>query len=87
MVGRRAARLCVPAVGEHSRVSWRQGKNTLRTSEYAQLGKFSAVQTKKSKRHSEERFSNLREAFKKEMQQMSESTKRLTTKGTKTQYL
>lgn len=45
-VGKRAARLCVPAVGGHGRVSWRQGKTTLRTSECAQLRKISAVKTK-----------------------------------------
>lgn len=84
-MGRRAARLCVPAVGGHSRVSWRQGKNTLRTSEYAQLGTISAVQTKTTKRHSKEGFCALRKAFKKEMQQISEAIKRLTAKGTKTQ--
>lgn len=65
MVGRRAARLCVPAVGGHSRVSWRQGKNTLRTSECAQPEAIPAVQTKTTKRHSKERILYLERSLQK----------------------
>lgn len=56
------------------------GKNTLRTREYAQLRKSSAVQTK-NLRDIARKESLPWEPFKKEIQQLSGAIKRLTAKG------